>query len=131
MKKYCLILCFLFCVTQSYAQKSKADSLGSLLLKEKADSNRVTLLWNMADATNSYNPDTALFLSQEALYLAQKIKFADGESRALGIIANTFLKIGNYPRALDFYLRKLKIEEQRNNPGSLASVTMKIGRAHV
>ena len=131
MKKYCLVLSFFFCLTQSSAQKNKADSLAALLAKEKTDSNKVTLLWNMADATNAYNPDTALFLSQKALYLAQKIKFTDGESKALGIIANTFLKIGNYPRALDFYLQRLKIEEKKDNPNNLAGIIMNIGIVYV
>ena len=131
MKKSCFLLFFFFCLTQVSAQKNKADSLAALLARERIDSNIVTLLWNMADATNSYNPDTALFLSQKALYLAQKIKFLNGEARALGIMANTFLKIGNYPRALDFYLQKLKLEENRNNPVNLASVIMNIGIVYV
>ena len=131
MKNSCFLLAFFFCMAQLYAQKNKADSFAALLAKEKTDSNKVTLLWNMADATNNYNPDTSLYLSQKSLYLAQKIKFTEGESRALGIIANTFLKIGNYPRALDFYLQKLKIEEKRDNPGNLASVIMNIGIVYV
>lgn len=131
MKKLFFLLTMLVASAQAMAQKSKADSLGALLAAEKEDSNRVTLLWNMAYVTYSYNPDTALILSQEALYLAQKIKFIEGESRALGIIANTFLKIGNYTRALEFYLQKLKIEEKRTNAHSLASVTMSIGIVYV
>ena len=127
MKKYCLVLSFFFCLIQVSAQKNKADSLATLLGNEKTDSNTVNLLNNMAIATITYNPDTALSLSQKALYLAQKIKFINGESKALVLIANTFLKIGNYPAALSFYLQKLKIEEKRDNPASLASVIMNIG----
>lgn len=131
MRKYCLAMLSIFCVLQLCAQKSKVDSLASLLAVEERDSNKVTLLWNMANASNIYNPDTALAFSQKALYLAQKIKFIEGESRALGITANTFLKIGNYPRALEFYLQKLKIEEKRDNPFNLGSVIMNIGLVYV
>ncbi|MEP6713089.1 MAG: hypothetical protein ABJA37_11760, partial [Ferruginibacter sp.] len=131
MKKILTLFTALFILVQSMAQKNMADSLGALLVVEKQDSNRVTLLWNMANISYNYNPDTALLLSQQALHLAKKIKFTEGESRAIGIMANTFLKIGNYPRALEFYLQKLKIEEGRDNPRSLASVVMNIGIVYV
>ncbi len=127
MKKAFALIILLIVLINARAQKPVADSLAALLAVEKADSNRVTLLWKIASASNIYNPDTALLLSQEALYLAQKIKFTDGESRSLGVLANSFLKIGNYPRALESYLRKLKIEEKGNNFFNLASVIMNIG----
>ena len=127
MKKYCILFSFFFFLLQVSAQKNKADSLTVLLAKEKIDSNKVTLLWNLANACGTYNPDTALFLSQKALYLAQKIKFTEGESMSLGIIANTFIKIGNYPRALEFYIQKLKLEEKRENSRNQAIVTSNIG----
>ena len=111
MKKILALTATLIVLVNASAQKPVADSLRVLLAKATTDTNRVTLLWNMASASNIYNPDTALLLSQEALYLAQKIKFAEGESRALGVLANSFLKIGNYPKALESYLKKLKIEE--------------------
>ncbi len=127
MKKYFLTLLFFFSIVPLFAQKNKADSLAILLAKEKTDSNQVTLLWNMANVCSVYNPDTALILSQKALYLAKKIKFKEGESMSLGIIANTFIKIGNYPRALEFYFQKLKFEEQQENPRNLAAVNINIG----
>ncbi len=130
-----LRICFVLLLFSSsaviFAQKQKADSIQKLLTTETIDSNRVKLLWRMADYSNIFNPDTALYLAQEALNLAKKIKFTEGESRSLGIIANTFLKIGNYPRALEFNLQKLKVEEKRNTPRNLASVLMNIGAVYV
>ena len=131
MRIFILILLVLFSVTSTFAQKNKADSISRLLAIEKTDSNKVTLLWNMANVCNIYNPDTAMLLSREALDLARKIKFVKGESMALGIAANTFVKIGNYPRALEFYLQKLKLEEKRDDPGNMATVTMNIGVVYV
>ncbi len=109
------------------AQKNKADSLLRLLSVQRNDTSRAKLMWQLADATYLFNPDTALVIAQEGLYLAQNSNYVDGESRSLGILANIFLKISNYPKALDFYIRKLKIEETRKNPRALASVTMNIG----
>jgi tetratricopeptide (TPR) repeat protein len=129
---YSLFLFFILTVsTGAIAQKAKADSLARLLATEKEDTNRVTLLWRLASASSVYDPDTALVLSFQALSLAKKINYIEGESRATGILANTFMRIGNYPKALELNIEKLKIEEQRNKPHNLASVLMNIGIVYV
>ena len=120
-------LCCLLLSGNVAAQRNTVDSLKKELLQEKTDSGRVRLLWTLARDMNKYNPDSALQLAQEALYLAQRTGNTEGESRSLGILANTFMKIGNYPRALELNLKKLQLEEQRNVPRSLASVLMNIG----
>lgn len=121
-----LVLLF-FISFQAIGQKQKADSLGRLLEKETIDTNRVRLMWQMAAAVSIFNPDTALKLSFQSLSLARNISYTEGESRSIGILANTFLKIGNYPRALELNIEKLKLEERRNNPRNLSSVLMNIG----
>ncbi len=115
----------------SHAQKYKADSLRLLLQKEIVDTNIVKYKWLLADAISLYNTDSALFLSQQAYSEASEIKYLEGQSRSLGIIANAFIKIGNYPQALDYYLRKLRIEEQRNHPRNLASVNLNLAIVYV
>jgi len=115
----------------SFAQKSKADSLVRLLAVEKKDTNRVKLMWQLAGVVNIYNPDTAVILSQQALYLSNDLKYIEGQSKSLGALANAFVKMGNYPRAMELYLQKLKLEEKRNTPRNLASVLMNLGVVHV
>lgn len=131
MRKMLLVIAMLACIGYAYPQKRKVDSLASKLAGEKADSNRVKLMWLMADASNMYDPDTALQLAQKALYLAQKIKYTEGESRSLGVLAVAFRQIGNYQKALEFLLQKLKIEEDRNSPRNLASVLINIGILYI
>lgn len=126
-----LILPFLAFSLNVLSQKTKADSLQKLLAIETIDSNKVTLMWNLGDVLSRYNPDSALIVTQEALYLAKKIKHQEGESRSLGILAISFLRIGNYTQALELNIQKLKLEEKRNNPRSLASVIMNIGIVYV
>lgn len=113
------------------AQKQKADSISHLLNIEKHDSNRVNFMWQKADFQYSYEPDSAIYIAQKGLFLSKQIKYLDGESMSLGQMANGFLSIGNYSRALELYLQKLKIEEKRNKPHNLASVTMNIGLVYV
>jgi len=125
--KLILLILAIACCFFAMGQKQKEDSLRHLLSIENADSNRVTLMWRLADITNRHSPDSAMMMAQNALALARRIQFLEGESRSLGVVANTLLKMGNYPRALDFYFQKLKIEEQRNQPRNLASVIMNVG----
>jgi tetratricopeptide (TPR) repeat protein len=130
-KNYLLLLIFLSFSTHAFSQKLKADSLNKLLTKEKKDSNKVRFMWQLAGAINVYNPDTALTVAFQALSLAKKIDYTEGESRSLGILANTFIKIGNYPRALELNIQKLQLEEKRNKPRNLGSVLMNIGVVYV
>ena len=127
IKKYSLLLILLLLFTGAFSQKTKVDSLSKLLATEKKDSSRVRLMWQLAGAINFYNPDTALTLSYQALSLARSIGYIEGESRSLGMLANTFRKIGNYPRALELNIQKLKLEEKRKQPRNLASVLTSIG----
>lgn len=113
------------------AQSANTDSMRNLLKQELPDTARVKLLWQLARDMGVYNPDTAQYLAQQSLFLARKLHYTEGESRALGILANTMTKIGNYPRALELNILKLKIEEKRNTPRNLASVLMNIGVTYV
>jgi hypothetical protein len=131
IKWQCFLALFLLSATGLDAQKSLGDSLYILLRTEKADTNRVRLLWQLADAINSYNPDTAIAVSQEALYLAKKINDTEGQSRSLGILANTFTKVGNYARALELQIQRLQLEEKRNRPRNYASVVINIGNIYL
>lgn len=126
-RKFILILSLVLFSKDLVAQKQKADSLFILLQKENADTTKVKLMWELAGVINVYDPEEALVLSQKALDLANDIKYTEGQSKALGAMANSFTKIGNFPKALDYNLRKLKLEEKRNNPKSLASVLLNIG----
>jgi tetratricopeptide (TPR) repeat protein len=123
--------CLLWPANALYAQQNNVDSMRNQLRLEHQDSNRVKLLWQLARDMGGFNPDTAQHLSQQALFLARKINYLEGESRALGVLANTLVKIGNYPKALELNIQKLQIEEKRNKPRNLASVLMNIGVVYV
>lgn len=131
IKKYYLLCFFILSACNLFSQKSKVDSLSKLLSVEKTDSNRVRLMWQIARDVSVYNPDTSLKIALQALFLARKIEYEEGESRSLGILANTFIKIGNYPRALELNIQKLQLEEKRKKPRNYGSVLMNIGVVYV
>lgn len=119
------------CTSNSFAQTSKIEKLSRLLTKEKTDSSRVTLLWQLAEQYQAFKPDTSLQLAQKALLLAQRIKFIEGESRSLAILATSQYLLGDYPKALNNYMLKLKIEEKRNSPRNYASALNNIGLTYI
>ncbi|MEP6746477.1 MAG: tetratricopeptide repeat protein [Bacteroidota bacterium] len=125
--KYCIFIISIFCTTTLVAQKSKADSLQKLLLTVKDDTSRVRLTWQMAEVISNYKPDSAFDIAQKALSISKDIKYIEGQSRSLGIMANAFFKMGNYPDALKLYFEKLRLDEKRDIPRNLASVLMNIG----
>lgn len=131
MRRSGIILLLLVLPALSFAQRQKADSLNRLLLTETRDTARVRLMWSIAGAVNIFSPDSAQQLAQEALTLARKIHDIEGQSRSLGVLANSLRSIGNYPRALELFLQKLKIEEKRNIPRNYSSVLMNIGAVYV
>ena len=90
--RYFLTLIFLCGIYNTYAQKQKADSLEKLLTTAVNDTTKVILMWQMADAVSMYQPDTALKTVQQALFLAKRIKYTEGESRSLGITAEVLKK---------------------------------------
>ncbi len=116
----------LLCIS-SKAQKNKADSLMQLLYSAKHDTTKVFLMWNLANAFQNFNPDTASEIAYRAVTLSKAIKYEEGISRSLGIYANTFLRKGNYPKALEYYFEKLQLEEKRHIPRNMGSVLMNIG----
>lgn len=131
IKKFFFLQIFLLNAVFAFSQKSKVDNWINLLATEKKDSSRVKLMWQLARDISVYNPDTAIQVAYQALSLAQRIEYLEGESRSLGVMANTFIKIGNYPRALELNIQKLKLEEKRDVPRNLGSVLMNIGVVYV
>src|ERR671912_621781 len=131
MRVLYLFLISLICISSLSAQTPVADSLNKKLQTEKIDSNKVRLMWQYADEITNIDPEKSILISQQAVYLAESIKYTEGLSRSLGVLANGFINIGNYPLALDYNLQKLKIEEKRNNPRNMGSVLGNIGIVYV
>ncbi len=124
-----IILLFLFFISPVFllAQKQKADSLYKLLVLQKQDTARVKILWQLADEMNGFSPDSAIIFAQKALFLSKELNYKPGQSKAFGALAISFRKIGNYSKALEYNLLKLKLAEKEENPANLASSLLSIG----
>lgn len=126
MKKCSLLLIPILSSLSIFAQNKVADSLRAALIHEKSDTGRIILLYNLSYAYQDSKLDSALLLGQEAYFLAKNKKFLMGESWALSQMAIAFNSLGNFPKALEYYIEQLKIEEIRNRPDNIASIYLNI-----
>jgi tetratricopeptide (TPR) repeat protein len=131
MVKTAALLTLSFCFGNVFSQSAKTDSIRKLLQTETKDSNRVTLLWKLAEQYQFYKPDTTIQLAQQAQLLASRIKFTEGESRSFAVMATGQYLLGNYTASLNNYMQKLKIEEKRNSVRNYASALNNIGLIYI
>jgi tetratricopeptide (TPR) repeat protein len=128
MKLFVLPVAVLLC-SVCRGQSRIIDSLHLALRTEKSDTSKAILLYNLSYYYQKFKPDSALQLAQEALQVSQKSKFTRGISNSLAQMAGAFNRLGNYPKALEYYIEQLKIEEKQESLVGIAYVHMDI--AHV
>ncbi len=126
MKISSLLILFLSIASFLPAQNTTIDSLHLALGNEKSDTGKIVMLYKLAEAYQGSKPDSALLLAQEAYFMSKNKKFIKGESWALNAMAVSYNSIGNFPKALEYYLEQLKIEEKRGYPDNIASVYLDI-----
>jgi tetratricopeptide (TPR) repeat protein len=112
------------------AAPGRIDSLSKALLKAHTDTSRAILLRQLSAEYKSFNPDTALELSQRSLILARRADFLTGESDALNEMASAYGSMDNYPKALEYYLMQLKLVEDREDFPELARINMNISNVY-
>src|SRR3990172_2041737 len=126
--KSLILICISICFMPSYilhAQQSNVDSLLFLLKKDKEDTNKVNHLNLLSrEYLNIASYDSALLYANEALRHAELVSASDGMPKKvlndnLKGKANAYSNLGifyhyqsNYPFALDYYLKALKIDEE-------------------
>jgi two-component system NtrC family sensor kinase len=118
----------------SFAQNARGrlivESSKRQLTIAKHDTSRVLI---MAQLCNSYRvpqPDSALVFGQQALTLAQQIKFPKGEIRALAYMGRVQLDVGSLPKSLEMQFKALQIAEDNHLPAETALPFSYIGSVY-
>src|SRR5688572_21757645 len=101
----------LICAGQTI-QTYNIDSLKKVLSTNLSDTNRISALNNLG--RNIEHPDTTLVLAEQAIALSRKVGFKKGEAEAFNNLGYWFNQKGNYPKALEYYLRSIQISENIN-----------------
>ena len=129
MKKS-VVLILLFIMTRSFgfAQNSWRDVTRQDLANASSDTIRVLLLIEMCNDYKFDRPDSALYYGYNALTLARKIKFIDGELKSINLLALTELTFGNELKALLLNFEGIKIAEKNNLNYHEAFLKLGMGR---
>ena len=117
MKKIILLLSVILSISYSNAQTGNRDSIIQLLQNDKEDTSRVLHLADLSYEYLESKPDTAMTLALEALSLARRISFLDGEAISLNRVGGALY--GNYPKSMELFLQALQINERINNPDGI------------
>jgi len=111
MKFLPLIFFSLFTVhsasSQAYFQKLQNDYEHS-----RSDTDRVFALCELGDYYTWLNSDSALVYASRAIDLSEKTNFTIGKYLGLRVMCFAAIANGNYPKALEIALRKLRVFEQ-------------------
>lgn len=130
LRKIILLLAFLVPLVLT-AQKNTLDSINRVIDKIRTDTGKIREKCDIAFNLRVNAPATALQLASEALALSKKIKYTDGQSKSLGTMAIIFRLLGNYPLALEYNLKRLKLVEKTGDREKLAGVFINTGFVYV
>lgn len=122
-----LFVLLLSCTLASYSFNQKVDSLLKCLNKGQSDTDHVSTYNLLAVEFQNINIDTANTFANQALTLAQKIKYSRGEAISyynLGFVA--YYK-GDYKAAMDLYTSSAKKHESQSNFSAAARSYNSIG----
>ncbi|MBI4930328.1 MAG: tetratricopeptide repeat protein [Bacteroidetes bacterium] len=132
--------------TFAFAQQNKIDSLLTLLKKDKEDTNKVNHLNNLSREYRYINAfDSSLALANSALKLANVILTLNDKNgmnqtvkqtaqKGIAIAYNNIGLVydyhGDYPNALDYYIKGLKVAEVLENKNIMAAILGNIGNVY-
>ncbi len=117
--------------TEGFEKLTKIDSLYLSLRNSKEDTSKVNLLnalsWELMYAGNT---TAAKELANEAISLAEKMKYKKGCLGAYNSLANVYVHNGDHPEALKKYFETLKLSEEMNYKRGIANAYNNIGSVY-
>jgi len=129
--KYLILTLLLMCFFKNgIGQSYLIDSLRHVLAIEQDDTNKVNTLNSLAYALYTTVPDSTVLLAQQASVLALNIGWVKGEAKSYKNCGTGYYVKGDYPQALDYYLKALKLEETTGNKMGQANILSNIGHIY-
>ena len=132
--KNSILAIFLLLILHSkilYAQTFIHENIDSLKLvlnsKNNNDTSKVNLICQISNIYCAIEPDSAIKYANIGVEVAIQIHYYIGEGTCYNSIGNSFLNKSNYTKALEYYFKSLKINEEHNFKVGIGSNYNNIG----
>lgn len=126
MKHFTHLLLFVFLFTAARSQDARLDSLKNVARTAADDTNKVKLLNTLCRELRG-TPKEGIAYGEQALALATRLGYKNGIAHAYNNIGIVHYTQGNYPQALDNYIRSLKIREELGDKSAMSKCYNNIG----
>jgi len=124
---FTLLFVGVFSLSIKAGEQREIDSLKSLLENAKYDSNRVNLLNNLCWKYKYKDPAVALEYVNEALQLANTLRFVSGVAKSNNFLGIINLTQGNYDVAIELHLNSLRLYEKMTDKYGIGSSLVNLG----
>jgi len=131
MKKTAALTLLLFTLFTANGQKTHIDTLRLALSKAKTDTMRYQALLQLSVTYYLSNPDSAIIFGQQGYLLAKKNNWGLNQAKCLNNMANAYTSLGDYVKAISFYLKALKIAGELNDLYEMSLVNDNIGDTYI
>jgi signal transduction histidine kinase len=125
------ILIFLFAVYTANAQRKQIDSLYLVIRKAPDDSDKLKAYYQVGVLYNYFKPDSGIAAAQRAYDLAVSNKLGYQQRRSLNLLANLYVGIGNYTKAMKLYYDALRLAENEHDEYQEIQIHNNIGSTYV
>ncbi|MCF8448456.1 MAG: tetratricopeptide repeat protein [Taibaiella sp.] len=141
MKQLAILLLILSCSSAFSQKRSKIDSLNTILLSAKIDTDMVKIMNSIANTYSKSDMDSGVHYAEAAYKLAKRLNFNRGLLLVYGTYGNALINVGKYEEALklseegrlfmDKLLRETTDTIERNKIlKRMASVTSNLGASY-
>jgi len=127
MKKFIYLVILL---SRLHAVNAQPDSLKHVLAETNADPVRLTCLGKLSYDYIYSNPDSAAKYVQQFILLAQQMKSDSALSAAYQAYGEFYSITGNYPQALEQWLKSLQIAERAKSHLLVDKATLNLSRSY-
>jgi two-component system, sensor histidine kinase and response regulator len=124
-------LYFIFGYTpQLHAQTTTLDSLQKVFALQKTDTGKILVQAAIAKAYWYMRPDTSIKIAERLAAEAHALNFLKGEALCYNNIAVAYDVSGNYPKALDYHFKALRIRDDIKDIAGRADSENNIGEIY-
>ncbi len=99
-------------------------------IKNQSDSDLIKTYWFIADAYNSFKPDSSVYYAKNGLFLANKMNYDKGREIMLWQLTNAYKSLSDNSKSLEYGLEYLKLIEKKADDNKTAYALLNIAQIY-